>query len=306
MLKNVVLPAPFGPIRLTIAPSGIAKSTSETATRPPNSLRIAVASSRFAIRTPPSRAVATRRASRRRTGTRRGPPARARACAGHSAAGPAADSSMTSTMIDPVDPAGVLRHVDVRPEVEVHPGAGVREPLLVEVREERGPEHHPPHVAHPAEDDHAEDEHRDVEVEVLGERRALERREVRARESAEERAAGVRPGLRPHQRNAHRRGGDLVLADRDPGTSEPRVAQTDRAEHREAEQQQRRPVEDARAVRVGQVAGGKEPSGPVVQPVAETGRVDRRDPLRAAGQVEARRGRSRCGRSGEGSRRSRA
>ena len=28
MLKNVVLPAPFGPIRLTIEPRGIVKSTS--------------------------------------------------------------------------------------------------------------------------------------------------------------------------------------------------------------------------------------------------------------------------------------
>ena len=42
MLKNVVLPAPFGPIRLTIEPRAIVKSTSLTATRPPNSLRSAV------------------------------------------------------------------------------------------------------------------------------------------------------------------------------------------------------------------------------------------------------------------------
>ena len=35
-LKNVVLPAPLGPMRLTIDPSGIVKSTSFTATRPPN------------------------------------------------------------------------------------------------------------------------------------------------------------------------------------------------------------------------------------------------------------------------------
>jgi len=47
MLKNVVLPAPFGPIRLTIDFSGIVKSTSFTATRPPNSLRTATASRRL-------------------------------------------------------------------------------------------------------------------------------------------------------------------------------------------------------------------------------------------------------------------
>src|SRR5215211_26633 len=44
MLKKVVLPAPFGPIRLTMPPRGIMKSTSFTATRPPNSFRIWTAS----------------------------------------------------------------------------------------------------------------------------------------------------------------------------------------------------------------------------------------------------------------------
>src|SRR6266487_3585243 len=39
MLKNVVFPAPFGPIRLTTEPRGITKSTSLVATSPPNSLR---------------------------------------------------------------------------------------------------------------------------------------------------------------------------------------------------------------------------------------------------------------------------
>src|SRR5690348_13834633 len=49
MLKKVVLPAPFGPISATIEPSAIVKSMSETATRPPNSLRMLVASRRFAM-----------------------------------------------------------------------------------------------------------------------------------------------------------------------------------------------------------------------------------------------------------------
>src|SRR4051812_2570099 len=55
MLKNVVLPAPFGPIRLTIEPCGIAKSTSLTATSPPNSLRIPDATSRSVIGRAPIR-----------------------------------------------------------------------------------------------------------------------------------------------------------------------------------------------------------------------------------------------------------
>src|SRR5262245_1731101 len=39
MLKNVVFPAPFGPIRLTMRRSGITKSTSWTAISPPNTFR---------------------------------------------------------------------------------------------------------------------------------------------------------------------------------------------------------------------------------------------------------------------------
>src|SRR6185295_9357234 len=49
MLKNVVLPAPFGPMRLTIDRRGIVKSTSLTATRPPNSFRRPTVSSRRSV-----------------------------------------------------------------------------------------------------------------------------------------------------------------------------------------------------------------------------------------------------------------
>src|SRR6187551_2911778 len=49
MLKKVVLPAPFGPIRLMIEPSGIVNSTSLTAIRPPNSLRTFSATRRSVI-----------------------------------------------------------------------------------------------------------------------------------------------------------------------------------------------------------------------------------------------------------------
>src|SRR5918995_2239183 len=44
MLKNVVLPAPFGPMRLTMARSGMSKSTELTATSPPKTLVIPRAS----------------------------------------------------------------------------------------------------------------------------------------------------------------------------------------------------------------------------------------------------------------------
>src|SRR5215210_5219848 len=44
MLKNVVLPGPLGPIRLTMERSGMSKSTASTATSPPKILVIPRAS----------------------------------------------------------------------------------------------------------------------------------------------------------------------------------------------------------------------------------------------------------------------
>src|SRR5215211_5869287 len=53
MLKNVVLPAPLGPIRLTIERAGMSKSTELTATSPPKSLLIPRASRMFATASSP-------------------------------------------------------------------------------------------------------------------------------------------------------------------------------------------------------------------------------------------------------------
>ncbi len=130
------------------------------------------------------------------------------------------------------------------PNVSLISAPMLPESLLVQVGEEPAADDHAPDVPHPAEDDHAEDEDGDIEEEVVGERSALEARVVRARHTAEERTGGIRPGLRPHQRYAHRRSGDLVLADRDPGAAEARVAQPDRAEDREEQEDERSPVEE--------------------------------------------------------------
>jgi hypothetical protein len=43
MLKNVVFPAPFGPIMETIARSGMSKVTRSTARRPPKALVTSIA-----------------------------------------------------------------------------------------------------------------------------------------------------------------------------------------------------------------------------------------------------------------------
>ena len=124
----------------------------------------------------------------------------------------------------------------------------------------------------------------------------LKRRVVRAGDAAEERAARVRPRLRPHQRHAHRGGRGLVLADRDPGAAEPRELQPERAEDGEEQQHDRGPVEDVRrgdlvpehgAGAAGQVVGRQEAVREVGDVVAEARRVERRDPVRPVRQVEA-------------------
>src|SRR3954470_14460526 len=215
MLKKVVFPAPFGPIRLTIERSGIVKSTSLTATRPPNSLRTPSASRRLAtllVRRVVERLVVDTLVELRPAPRARNQALRPEEHRQHE------DQSE--------DPGRIQRHVDVLAEdgvadtVRVHPRADVREPLLVQVREERSAQDHAPDVAHPAEDDHAKDKDRDVEIEVSGERAALEAGVERAGDAAEECARGVRPRLSPHQRDAHRARGGLSLADRDPGATE--------------------------------------------------------------------------------------
>src|SRR5439155_22596 len=97
-----------------------------------------------------------------------------------------------------VDPRRELRHVESlcrlagklhvpdEVNVRVEPGAGVTEARVIEVRKERAADDHAPDVAHPAEDDHAEDKDRDLEEEVAGKSVALERRVVRAGDPAEE------------------------------------------------------------------------------------------------------------------------
>src|SRR5262245_59135057 len=144
MLKNVVLPAPFGPIRLTIDPSGMVKSTSSTAVRPPNSLRSCSALRSSFMRHVVQRLVVD-------TGLELGfPPS-----AGYQAFGPEEQHYHED---DAEDPELVLRHLDVERQVRVEPGADVCQPLPVEVGEEGGAEHDAPDVSHPSQDDHAEDE----------------------------------------------------------------------------------------------------------------------------------------------------
>src|SRR5205085_6287705 len=96
---------------------------------------------------------------------------------------------------DPEDPVLVLGNVDglvpelevgtARAEVAVQPSADVVEALEVEIRDEARAEDDADDVAHPAEDDHDEDEHRDLEEELVGVRAAVVARVEGAGDTAE-------------------------------------------------------------------------------------------------------------------------
>src|SRR6266516_4256442 len=126
MLKKVVFPAPLGPIRLTTSPRGIVKSTSSVATSPPNSLRTFSATRRFPF------SLLMLHVVQRRVGNalvELGPPARTR------------DQPLGPDQHDehddrPVDAELVQRNLEVRSERLVERVADVRQPFLVQIREE--------------------------------------------------------------------------------------------------------------------------------------------------------------------------
>src|SRR5438105_3330118 len=274
MLKNVVFPAPFGPISETTEPRGIVKSTSLVATSPPNSLRtLSATRSRSPVLWPFSLML---HVVERRVG---------HALVELGLASLARDQPLGPQEHrrhddDPVDPELVLRHVEGRPERVVDRVADVGETLLVEEREEARAEDDAPDVAHSSENDHRQDEGGDVEREVVRERGLLEAREIRACDAAEERTGRIRPRFRAHQRNPHRRRGSLVFADRDPGAPDSRVAQPETAEDRDRDQHEDSPEEEP-------LARPERPRAREEVHVAETGRIDRRDAVRSVGEIEA-------------------
>src|SRR5205085_10844676 len=98
-----------------------------------------------------------------------------------------------------------------------------------------------------------------------------------------------RPRLRPKQWNARRRCRRFVLAERDPCSTEPRIAQPDAAEDRDQQQPERGPEHQADEVHVRALLAeiAQRQAEITRQPMAETGRADRVDPGRTARQVEA-------------------
>src|SRR5919199_872864 len=168
MLKNVVFPAPFGPMRLTMDLSGISKSTALTATRPPKTLVIPRASRML-------RAASSLCASD--TGRL------------HGALFFLALVQLLLTLAvrdyafgsqehhrhqqDTEEEVVVLGDIYVREQGasqgfadDVYPFVHLRQQVEVDPLQEDGAQDHAVDVAHPAEDDHAQDKNGDVEREA--------------------------------------------------------------------------------------------------------------------------------------------
>src|SRR5215212_6056937 len=282
MLKNVVLPAPFGPIRLTIERSGISKSISLTAMSPPKTLVIPRASRMFpflsATSGSPERVTdVTTLSAAQLLGA---------LAVGDDAFGPQehhedkeeteqqevvlrdvrlAERGAPDGVADGVDP-----HVDLRQQVEV------------EALQDDGAEDHAVDVPHAAEDDHTEDQDRDVEREGVGEDVLYERPVEGARDAPEDRTKGVGPELRRHRVDAHRGGGGLVLAHRDPSPPKPRVPEAYVDVDRDQHQHQYRVVPRVQIQRPEAL-----PRVEGVRQELQARRVNGLDAYGAVGQVEA-------------------
>ena len=92
---------------------------------------------------------------------------------------------------------------------------------LGDERQQDGAEDHAVDVAHAAQHDHRQHHDRLDQHEALRADEALGRREDTAGNAAERSAHGERQQLHVPRVDAHRPGGDLVLADRLPGPADP-------------------------------------------------------------------------------------
>src|ERR687889_1228261 len=284
MLKKVVLPAPFGPIRLTMERSGMSKSTESTATRPPKTFVTFRASRILAGPSFPS-------------GT--GPSPNGVAARGVTlvqllgplAVGyyPVRPQEHHQHQDDAEDEEVVLRDVCVRECLApysvaygVYPLADLGQEGEIQALQGYGAQDHAVDAPHAAQDDHGEYQDGDVEREARRKDVLYERPVVSASQAPEHGPHGVGPELGRHRVDAHCGGRRLVLAHGDPGPPELGVPEAYVHVDRDENQDQDRVVPRVQVQRTEPLPGdhgiGKE---------REAWRVYGLDADGAVGQVEA-------------------
>src|SRR5919198_4530282 len=100
-------------------------------------------------------------------------------------------------------------------------GRGLIEQRVLQLRDNQGADDYARDTAHAAEHDHTQDGDGDLKGKILRVDRAEPAAVDHARETGEERAYGEGQQLGAGQVDAHARRRNLILADGDPGTSEP-------------------------------------------------------------------------------------
>ena len=190
-LKNVVLPAPLGPMSETIALLGhgevdvVDRDEAAEELRDAGRLEDVV----VAVTAVVAHGLLTSIDRRRRTRPRA---ARACVCGGDEALGPQHHHHQQQ---EAEDAEGDRRDVEVEPELVRH-AVELGQQEAVDHRQRDRAEDHAPDVAHAAEDDHAEDEHREAELELVDVDGVLVRAQEHAGEAAERGADRVGPELR--------------------------------------------------------------------------------------------------------------
>src|SRR5215210_6411048 len=190
MLKKVVFPAPFGPIRLTMPLSGMSKSTALTATSPPKTLLIPRASRMFGI-------VSFASGTSRLHGALLLLAQLLLALAVRDYAFGSQEHHHHQQ--DTEEEEVVLGDVRVREQGAaegiadiVHPHVHLRQQVEVDPLHKYSAQNHTVDVPHSAKDDHTQNENGDVEREARREDALYERPVECPRQPPEDRAQGVR------------------------------------------------------------------------------------------------------------------
>ena len=139
---------------------------------------------------------------------------------------------------DPEDQEALVRHVDAGARGRVEGRADDGQALVVEPGEQPAPRITPQTLPMPPRMTMHRMRIEMLKKKLVGEHGRLVDRVEDAAHAAEERADGVRPELRAHQRDAHGAGRQLVLADGDPGPAQLAVAQPQRHVDREQAEEQ--------------------------------------------------------------------